>query len=105
MTLWHVDQLLVHHIAHQADAILRVVVEHVAIDAVLVDTLGEQLADDEVDFRTRTVVGKATCIGHHTAIHRHSKRLVEHIEIAHLPSDTEHQFAGARCMAGTSGLR
>ena len=60
--------------------------------------LGEQLADDEVDLRARTIVGKAASIGHHAAIYRHSKRLVELIEIAHLPNDTEHQFAGARCI-------
>ena len=96
--LGHIHKFLVHHIAHQADTILGIVVENIAIDAILVDMFGEQLTDDEVDFRARAVEGKTTCIGHHTTIHRHGKCLAELIKIAHLPSNSEHQFAGARCI-------
>ena len=44
MILRQIDQLLVHDIAHEADAVVGIVVIDVAIDLVLVDMLGEQLA-------------------------------------------------------------
>ena len=68
MTGCVVHQLLVHDIAHEADAVFGVVVIDVAVDLILVDMLGEQLSDDEEDVGVGGVEGEATGIGHHAAI-------------------------------------
>ena len=68
MILWQIYQFLVHHIAHQADAVLTVVMIDIAVDLILVDVLREQLADDGEDHRTAGVVGEPARIGHHATI-------------------------------------
>ena len=67
----------------------------VAVDLVLVDALGEQLADDEKDLRTAGVVGETARIGHHAAIDGNGELLGEGGEGPHLPNEAEHEFAGA----------
>ena len=73
----------------------------VAIDLVLVDVLGEQLADDEEYLRTGTIEGEATRIGHHAAIDRNGKGFAKFGKTTQLPHHAEHQLAGA----GGLGLR
>ena len=74
---------------------------HVAIDTILIDALGEQLADNLENLGTGAVKGKATCIGHHSTIHGYGKSLIQLGKSAHLPYNAEHQFASARSL----GLR
>ena len=69
MTVGIDDKLVAQHIAHEAQPVLAVVVIDVAVDLVLVDALGQQLADDEVDVWLRRVIGEAARIGHHATIH------------------------------------
>ena len=78
MILWQIDQLLVHHIAHQADAVLTVVMIDIAVDLILVDVLREQLADDGEDHRTAGVVGEPTRIRHHATIDG-GRKLLAHL--------------------------
>ena len=93
--LGQIDQLLVHHIAHQADTVFRVVVIDVAVDAILVDVLGEQFANDEVDLRTGAVVEESARVGHHAAVDGNGKAFVETVEASQLPDDAEHELASA----------
>ena len=95
MVFREVDQLLVHDIAHEADAVVGVVMIDVAVDLVLVDTLGEQFSDDEEDLRTGTVVGEAARVCHHTTVDGDGKGLTHVREGSQLPDDAEHQLAGA----------
>ena len=95
MVLGQIDQLLVHDIAHKADAVVRIVVIDVAIDLVLVDVLGEQLADDEEYLRTGAIEGEATRIGHHAAIDGNGKGFAKFGKTTQLPHHAEHQLAGA----------
>ena len=90
MVLRQIDQLLVHHVAHQPDAAFRIVMVDVTIDAILVDMFGEQLRDDEEDFRAGAVEGEAAGIGHHTAVDRDGEVLRLLLKGPHLPYDAEH---------------
>ena len=73
----------------------------VAIDLILVDMLGKQLADDEEYLRTTAVEGETARIGHHTTIDGDGESTSQLLEATQLPNDTEHQLAGA----GSLGLR
>ena len=88
------DEALIHDEARQAQAVLREVVIDVAVNLVLVDMLGKQLRDDEVDVARVAVVCESACVGHHAAINRHGKMLRQLVETAELPDDAEDKLAG-----------
>ena len=88
-------QFGIHHVAHQSQSPETVVVEHVAVYLVFVDSLCEQLADDEEYLRTVGVVCETSRVGHHSAVYRHCHILVHLLESAKLPYQSEHQFACA----------
>ena len=69
-------QLLVHQMTAEADCRNTGVVEDAAINLILVDTLGKQLADDVVDVRIGRILGASTRISHHTAIYAGSPGLI-----------------------------
>ena len=75
MVLGQINQFLVHHIAHQTDAALTVVMIDIAVDTILVDVLCEQLTDDGKDLWTAGVIGEAPRICHHTTIDGYCKLL------------------------------
>ena len=91
-------QLLVHQMTTEADSRHTGIIEYVAIDLILVDALGQELADDVIDVRTRRIISKSTGIGHHAAVNAGSPGLVQLREAAQLPYQPEHQLAGTAGM-------
>ncbi len=91
-------QLLVHQMTTEADCRNTGVIEYVAINLILVDALGKQLADHVIDVRIGRVIGESTRIGHHTAINAGSPGLIQLRETTQLPYQTEHQLAGTAGM-------
>ena len=67
----------------------------IAIDAVLVDVLREQLGDDKEYLRARGGKGKAASIGHHAAVDGDGEMLTLILEMSELPHDAEDDFTGA----------
>ena len=82
----------------EADCRHTGVIEYVAIDLILIDSLGQQLADDIIDVRIRRIISKSTGIGHHTAINAGCPGLIQLRETTQLPYQSEHQFAGTAGM-------
>ena len=85
--------LLIEHIAPKSQLALAGNVIDIAINLVLVDTLGEQLTDYEEYLRTCGVECKSTCVGHHSAIARHCKMMSKPFESSQLPYESEDEFA------------
>ena len=88
-------QLLIEYIANQAHSPFTVVVEYIPVYLVLVDALGQQLADNEINFRRRAVVREATCVCHHSAIEGDCGLFGHRIKPAQLPDDAEDKLTGA----------
>ena len=87
-------QTIAQYMAHEAQTVLAVVMVDVAVDLILVDVLGEQLADDEEDIWVVGIEGEASRIGHHATIDGNGIVLTQTIEESQLPNNTEHEFAG-----------
>ena len=54
----------------------------VAVDAVFVDVLGKQFADDEIDFGATAVVEESARIRHHATVDGNGEMLVEFVEVS-----------------------
>ena len=61
-------QLSVHQVSTEPDGIGREIIEHLAINLVLVDFLSQQFTDNQEDRRVVGVVSETTGISHHTAV-------------------------------------
>ena len=91
-----IDLHLGQYMSHQAQAAFRIGVEHLAVDGVLVDALGEQFADDEVDFAVVGVVGKAARVGHHAGVDAFGRFLGDVAEVSHAADQAEDEFRRGR---------
>ena len=80
------------HVAYHAQPVHGVVVIDVAVYLVLVDTLRQQLADDEEDVRVAGVKRESARIRHHATIDGPREVLTQLVEEPHLPHHAEHQF-------------
>ena len=87
-------QLFVEHVANDAQSALLARPIDVAINLVLVDTLAQEHADEEVDFGVVGVVGKASRVGHHACVERGGCFCWHIIEGAERINESEHHFAG-----------
>ena len=96
MMLGEHAHLLVENIAHEAEAPFGVVVEHLIVDAVLVDILLQQEADDEVEVLSAGSVGEVAGVGHETGVEALAGRLAEVVVVAHGVDEAEHNLAGGR---------
>ena len=85
--------LLVENITLKTQAMFAENVIDVTIYSVLVDALGEELADDEENLRRIAGKGEASSVGHHATIDRNGKLAVELREKSKLPDKTEHHLA------------
>ena len=95
MELGQIDEFLVHDVAHQTDAVFGVVVIDVTIDAVFVDVLREQFADDEEDLWASGIERESARICHHATVDGSGEMPAEVFETVELPDDTEHELTGA----------
>ena len=68
-------ELLRHEVTTKTDGPSGIVVEHIAVDLVLVDALSEQLTDDEEYLRTCRGESEASCVCHHATVVANSKLL------------------------------
>ena len=82
-------EFLHHHVATHPDAPGTIVVVHPVVDVVLVYAFLQQMTDDEEDFGTRGVVGKAASVGHHPAIDVDGTLLAHGFKFAQLPQNAE----------------
>ena len=87
-------QFLVQHIANQTETPFAIVVIHIPEDLVFIEPFGEELTDDEIDFRTVGVIGEATRIGHHTTVDRNGYLARHLLKATQLPYHPEQQFTG-----------
>ena len=83
-------QFMTQHISHQSHAVLAVVMIHVAVYLVLVNTFGQQLTDDKEYLGARRVKRKAARISHHSAIDGNGEMLALALVEPHLPYQSEH---------------
>ena len=64
--------------------------EHIAVDFILVDALGEEQGDDFVDFRPGGVVSKASRVRHHSCVKAYGGGFAHFLEGTQLHQDAEH---------------
>ena len=86
-------QLLIQHIAHQLQAVGRIVVLYVAVDAVLVNTLSQQLADDDKNVWVITIKGEKARVRCHACIDVFGSGKGEVLQFVHCVQQTENQLA------------
>ena len=96
MTLFIHRQTITEHMPHHTQAMLGIVMIHIAVYLILVDMLGKQLTDDIEYFRIVGIKGKTACISHHATIHGDGEMLTQFIKQSQLPDNAEHQFARTR---------
>ena len=95
MIVFKVIELLRDDIPPQPHGPATVVVVHIAVDAVFVDALGEQLTYYIIYLRTGGVVGKPSRVGHHAAVYLCGAAAGHHVKTTQLPYHAEHHLRGA----------
>ena len=88
-------QLLVEHIADEAQAVGGEVVLYLAVDAVFVNALAQQFADDDEDVGVVAVEGEEARIGRHASIEVFGSGKGQFVGLAQGVEEAEEQFAGA----------
>ena len=60
--------LFIQDVSHQAETVFGMVIEDPTIDFVLVNALGQQFADNQIDFPIVGIEGETSRIGHHPCV-------------------------------------